>query len=182
MHKYLILLSSCVDATKDLVLSRDAQRLLRGSQAFAKITSELQPPLRYSYFPRYTSVAEPCYTGFINAAWPIDARDGMNGPRHAYRDKVKGIYSDPKFIASVERSFADYLQWHTLAAGDHIKTKWHDDGRAPHIFFLESNGSWMHDEGSTYTDHNLFTLRSADALMACTCLFLEKLYLRLAEY
>jgi hypothetical protein len=160
------------------VCSKALERLV-SNPSFWSITGGLPKPPRYDYSPRLTSdngrqmVAAALPTSFSNKA-------PLFGKNETYRELVSRFSKNGEFRESFGKDLREYFAERRVDWLESVWLEWDTRGSAP-VIKISPGQTQMCELGGSYVSQSASTKEQLDVLMACACLFLERLYSALDE-
>ena len=167
------------DAKAEPAVSARAFNRLVSNPSFQSVTGKLPRPERHGYVPQVVVTRDQPQ---VAAALPgsFSNRAVFLGKNEKYRELVSRFSRNAGFRSSFENELKEYFTEQQVDWLEGVWLEWDTRGSAP-VIRISPGQPQMCDLGGNYVSLSADTKEQLDVLLACTCLFLEKLYCALDE-
>jgi len=164
-------------------VSGQALKSLVSDPSFESVKKKLPKPRHYDYVPEFTFTGG-CWRVTAVLPYAFSNKSSIFSKREKYKELVVKFSKSAEFREGFEKDLKEYFgkKEHRVDWLESVWLEWGTKGSAPLITILPERGTQMCDLGGDYVSHNSDTDEQLNVLMACTCIFLERLYLMLDKH
>lgn len=163
-------------------ISRQAVVDFASDPSFESVVKRLEWPRHHDYLPDFVFTGG-CWRVMAVLPYAFSKKASVFGKDEKYKELVGGFSKSAEFRERFEKDLKEYFscEEHGVDWLDSVLVEWGAKGSAPLIMLLPERSAKMYDIGGEYLSHNAYTDEQLNVLMACTCIFLRRLYVALDE-